>query len=253
MNNFITPDWDAPNNVHAFMTTRIGGVSDGVYGDVKGFNGLNPATHVGDDAANVLQNRTLIRALVPSEPQWLNQTHSVKVWHGDYDFDAPPPEADAVVIDQVGQVGVVMTADCLPVLLASADGAIIAAAHAGWRGLVDGVLEQTLQVMAEKGARVEGVHVWLGAAIGPEQFEVGHDVLDAFSHQTSDDVRPFFKPKADGKCWADLYGLARQRLIAEGVTRISGGNHCTVSEPERFYSYRRDRITGRMATLIWLD
>lgn len=240
--NLIKPDWHAPANVHAFMTTRTGGVSTGAY------DSLNPASHVGDDAANVLQNRALIRAHVPNEPLWLNQTHSINVRTD----TQHPAEADAVVLTQAGQVGVVMTADCLPVIFASGDGKIIGAAHAGWRGLVDGVLEQTLFIMQQHGAVLSEVHAWFGAAIGATKFEVGQDVLDEFIAKTAGDVTPFFQPQ-DDKYLADIYGLAHLRLNALGVTKISGGTHCTVSEPETFYSYRRDKITGRMATLIWMD
>ncbi|MGL4768360.1 MAG: peptidoglycan editing factor PgeF [Formosimonas sp.] len=250
--NPIVPDWAAPSHVHAFMTTRTGGVSVGAYGPA----GLNPASHVGDNPQHVQHNRALMAQHVPSAPLWLEQTHSVKVWlqtANEYDHAAPPPEADAVVLSCAGQVGVVMTADCLPVLFASGDGQIIGAAHAGWRGLVDGVLEQTLSVMAAQGADVTQIHAWLGAAIGPARFEVGGEVLAEFAAKTAADVAPFFVPHANGKYWADIYGLARQRLNACGVTRITGGTHCTVSEAERFYSYRRDKVTGRMATLIWRD
>ena len=240
--NLSKPDWHAPSNVHAFMTTRTGGESTGAY------DSLNPASHVGDDATNVLQNRALIRAHVPNEPLWLNQTHSINVRTD----TQHPAEADAVVLTQAGQVGVVMTADCLPVLFASGDGKVIGAAHAGWRGLVDGVLEQTLLTMQQHGAVLSEVHAWLGAAIGATKFEVGQDVLNEFIAKTAGDVTPFFKPQGD-KYLADIYGLARLRLTALGVTKISGGTYCTVSEPERFYSYRRDKITGRMATLIWMD
>lgn len=259
MKHWLQPNWQAPANVHAYMTTRTGGVSVGTYGDSAGVNGLNPATHVGDDPTHVNANRALIRAQVPSEPLWLNQTHSTIVWQqtaNDYDHTQPPPEADAVVLTQAGQVGIIMTADCLPVLFCSDDGKVVGAAHAGWRGLVDGVIENTLIAMREQGAEVANIHVWLGAAIGPAAFEVGQDVLEEFlakTPQAAGDVRAFFKPKSAGKYWADIYGLARARLLAMGVTRVFGGELCTVSDEARFYSYRRERVTGRMATLIWFD
>lgn len=259
--NLLRPDWQAPANVHAFMTTRSGGVSIGAYGDAHGRIGMNPATHVNDNPAHVQQNRSTLRtqAGLPNEPLWLNQTHSVDVWlqtDNQYDHSAPPPEADAVVLTQKSAVGVIMTADCLPVLFASDDGQIIGAAHAGWRGLVDGVLERTVQVMAEQGADVAGIHVWLGAAIGPDRFEVGQDVLDEFVDKTpaaAGEVHSHFKPHTDDKYLADIYGLARARLHALGITRISGGERCTVDDAERFYSYRRDKVTGRMASMIWMD
>ena len=258
---WIAPTWQVPSHVHACMTTRIAGVSSGAYGQIDGVDGLNLATHVGDERARVMINRGLLRVAghFPHEPLWLNQTHSTIVHlqtHNEYQHDEPPPEADAVVLTQAGQVGVVMTADCLPVLFASADGRVVGAAHAGWRGLVDGVLEETVRVMREQGARQ--VQAWLGAAIGAAQFEVGADVLAEFLLKTpsaAGDVRMHFKPhpEHDNKYLADIYGLARDRLKALGVLDVSGGEHCTVTEADRFYSYRRDRITGRMATLIWMD
>ena len=256
----IQPDWQVPAHVHACMTTRIGGTSVNAYGMLDGHNGLNLATHVGDELSHVSANRTLLKAaaLLPSEPLWLNQTHSTIVHlqtSDEYDHGAPPPEADAVVLNQHGQVGVVMTADCLPVLFCSGDGQVIGAAHAGWRGLVDGVLEKTVQTMQAQGAR--DIQVWLGAAIGTAAFEVGQNVLDEFIGKTpaaAGDVRVHFKPHLEqvGKYWADIYGLARDRLHAVGVRHITGGEYCTVGDATRFYSYRRDGVTGRMASLIWL-
>jgi hypothetical protein len=258
---FLTPNWRVHPRVHACMTTRIAGVSSDVYGQINGAHGLNLATHVGDEHAHVMANRELLRAAVylPGEPLWLNQTHSTIVYvqtNNGYQHNAPPPEADAVVLTQSGQVGVVMTADCLPVLFASGDGRVVGAAHAGWRGLVDGVLEATIRVMREQGAHQ--VQAWLGAAIGAAQFEVGADVLAEFLLKTpaaAGDVRVHFKPHPEhvDKYLADIYGLARDRLRAMGVVDVSGGEHCTVTEKDHFYSYRRDRITGRMATLIWMD
>ena len=261
----ITPNWHVPAHVHACMTTRIAGVSEntsaGAYGQTNGAHGLNLATHVGDGHAHVMANREILKAAVhlPHEPLWLNQTHNTIVHlqtNNEYQHDAPPPEADAVVLTQRGQVGVVMTADCLPVLFASEDGQVVGAAHAGWRGLVDGVLEETVRVMREQGA--QQIQTWLGTAIGAARFEVGADVLTEFLLKTpaaAGDVRVHFKPHPDhsDKYLADIYGLARDRLRAVGINDISGGEHCTVTEADRFYSYRRDKITGRMATLIWMD
>lgn len=257
----IIPDWQVPTNVHAFMTTRHGGVSQGVYGDLNGVAGLNPATHVGDDVADVLHNRSLIAQHLPNEPLWLNQTHSTKVWleskhtAGDYQRLNNPPEADAVVVTEKGAVGVIMTADCLPVLFTAHDGSVVGAAHAGWRGLLNGVLENTIDVMVQHGAVASKMHAWLGAAIGPDQFEVGQEVLDAFvAHDVHsvEQVKACFKPVGNGKYLADIYTLARLRLQARGLTQITGGNHCTVTEAEDFYSYRRDHTTGRMASMIWI-
>ncbi|TDR29028.1 peptidoglycan editing factor PgeF [Hydromonas duriensis] len=257
----ILPNWRVPNHVHAYMTTRVAGYSQGVYGQADGQNGLNLATHVGDELSHILQNRALLKTQLnlPSEPLWLNQTHSTYVHLqtlDEYKHEEPPPEADAVVLTAQGQVGVVMTADCLPVLFASADGKVVGAAHAGWRGLADGVLEKTIQVMREQGAH--DIQAWLGAAIGSTAFEVGRDVLDEFTKRTPAgvaDVGAHFKthPCHLDKYLANIYGLAFDRLQAMGITEITGGKHCTVSEKELFYSYRRDGVTGRMATIIWME
>jgi polyphenol oxidase len=239
---FIYPDWPAPANVQAFCTSREGGVSQGV------FASQNLGTHVGDDVQAVMQNRALLKtsALLPSEPGWLNQVHGTDVlmlddWQGDL------VNADAAVCGTPGKVCVVMTADCLPLLFCDSKGRQVAAAHAGWRGLCNGVIEQTLKLFANPA----DVMVWLGPAIGPAAFEVGAEVRAAFvAHNTG--ANRAFVPTGSGKYLADLYLLARQRLKAVGVSQIYGGQHCTFSEPEQFFSYRRDGQTGRMASLIWL-
>ena len=245
---FIIPEWGAPANVAALSSTRFGGVSPAPYDDGVGGGGLNPAAHVGDDELNVVRNRAILVANLPAEPIWLNQVHGVAVL--DASMAAPGATADAIISTQPGHVCAIQTADCLPVLFADAAGRVIGAAHGGWRGLAGGILENTVARMREAGAAE--LHVWLGPAIGPNQFEVGADVREAFllRHEMAGQA---FLPIADrpGKFLADIYQLARLLLQALDVTRISGGDCCTVSDA-RFYSYRRDRITGRMASMVWI-
>ena len=240
--NWIKPDWPLPPDVHAAMTLRGGGVSTG------GYASLNPASHVNDDPARVSANREIIRERLhlPSEPLWLQQVHGVSVVKADSVTGLP--EADASFTDQPGIVCAVMTADCLPVLFCGDDGAVIAAAHAGWRGLQAGIIERTLSAM-----QCRDVSIWLGPAIGPEHFEVGDEVRAAFVSQDSR-ASVAFKTHGQGKWLADIYALARLQLYAWGIEQIYGGEGCTVSDPQRFYSYRRDgAATGRMASLIWRD
>jgi purine-nucleoside/S-methyl-5'-thioadenosine phosphorylase / adenosine deaminase len=238
---FIAPDWRAPPGVRALITTRIGGVSRGPYA------GLNLGDHVGDDPAAVALNRARLAAHLPHPPLWLRQVHGVGV--ADPRRDRPGCEADASVTRQPGQVLAVLTADCLPVLLADESGAAIAIAHAGWRGLAAGVIERTVAALGTPPRRLVA---YLGPAIGPRAFEVGHDVRDAFLRDDSDAASAFV-PAASGKWFADLCALARQRLARLGTTRVYGGVFCTSSDPARFYSHRRDQITGRMASLLWLE
>ena len=237
--NWITPDWPAPPNVRALITTRSGGVSLGPYAS------MNPADHVGDEPQAVTANRALLRAALPSEPFWLKQIHSEIV----AEAGVGPVEADACVTRVAKQVCVVLTADCLPVLFCAADGSIVGAAHAGWRGLCAGVLERTIAAMGIPGAQILA---YLGPAIGPHAFEVGAEVREAFMAKDLN-AAAAFAPQAKGKYLADLYLLARQRLAAVGVTQVYGGGGCTYRDAERFYSYRRDGATGRMATLVWMD
>lgn len=236
----IKPEWPAPANVAALFSTRLGGVSQAP------FASFNLGQHVGDEPAHVAANRAALRQLLPGEPVWLNQVHGTNV----VDADSHPhtPDADASVARQPATVCVVMTADCLPVLLCDRAGTVVAAAHAGWRGLLNGVLEQTVDAMD---APPEQLMAWLGPAIGPDAFEVGAEVREAFValDPAADDG---FEPIPEGKYLADIYLLARQRLRRMGVTDIHGGEHCTVIERERFFSYRREGRTGRMAALIWL-
>jgi polyphenol oxidase len=239
--HWLEADWPAPTNVHAVTTLRTGGVSQGY------FASLNPATHVGDEPDSVSQNRQIIRTMLdlPSGPVWLNQTHSNRAIEA---VATPSPQlADACYTDQHGVVCAVMTADCLPLLVCSCDGSEIAAIHAGWRGLLDGVIDNTLSALHHK-----DVLIWLGPAIGPECFEVGSEVRELFVGKSAD-YTPAFTPKSAEKWLADIYQLARINLTKLGIEKIYGGNFCTVTDEERFYSYRRDKHTGRMTTLIWRD
>lgn len=239
----IKPGWAVPANVRAVVTTRAGGFSPPPYAS------LNLATHVGDDPSAVAGNRRLLREALrlPAEPLWLDQVHGI-------DVCAPPSagqgcRADAAYTDRPGEVLAVLTADCLPVFLASLDGREIGVAHAGWRGLEAGVLESLLERFA---APPDAIQAWLGPAIGPRAFEVGDEVHAAFLTH-GPEAAAAFVPTRPGHWLADLYRLARQRLVARGVTAVSGGGLCTLSDPARFYSYRRDGVTGRMASLIWRD
>ena len=239
---FLLPDWPAPANVRAVVTTRLGGVSETPYAS------LNLATHVEDDPRRVAVNRARLREALalPSEPRWLNQIHGAGV------VDAAKAEsgvdADAVFATTPGVVCAVMTADCLPVLLCDRAGTRVAAAHAGWRGLLGGVVEATVDALE---APPERLFAWLGPAIGPEAFEVGDEVRDAFLADDSGAVDAF-RPSPAGRWLADIYHLARRRLGRIGLQAVHGGGLCTYRDAERFYSYRRDGRTGRMASLIWL-
>lgn len=249
--DLLFPDWpDAPKNIGAFTTFRYGGVSLAPYDDgVSGQNGFNLASHVGDRPEHVAQNRALLRTLLPAEPAWLTQTHSIIVHDAAKVTGAP--EGDASYATAPNVVCVTMTADCLPVLFCDTQGTIVAAAHAGWRGLADGVLEATVQAMRDQGA--EDILAWMGPAIGPQSFEVGEDVIGAFTSRVPDTCAGFTPIIGQpGKYLGDMYQLARIVLNQVGVTRISGGGWCTVLDKQRFYSFRRDDVTGRMASVIWL-
>lgn len=249
---WITPVWPASfsaGRVHAIMTTRTGGVS------AAPFDGVNLGTRCGDDPVAVARNRSALRSLLPAEPMWLRQVHGAQVVEARSDRvlaeePATEPEADASVTHTPGAVCAVLVADCMPVLLADRAGTVVAAAHAGWRGLSCGVLEATVRAM---GAAPQDIMAWLGPAIGPAQFEVGTDVLDAFTRDDAGAVQAFQPyPGRSGKYLCDLDFLACRRLRALGITAIGGGGYCTVSDP-RFYSYRRDKVTGRMGAFIWID
>ncbi len=239
--DFILPDWPAPANVRALVTTRHGGVSTGPYAS------FNLGDHVGDDPAAVAANRHLLRTRLPAEPVWLQQVHGTRCIAAA--TAAPNSEADAACARSPGVVCAVLTADCLPILLCDTDGTVVAAAHAGWRGLAAGVIEATVTAMAVPGERLLA---WLGPAIGPDNFEVGGEVRDTFIAHDPQAARAF-TAKANGKWLCDIYLLARQRLETLGVCHPASADFCTVRDAERFFSYRRDGITGRMASLIWLD
>jgi YfiH family protein len=247
----LVPDWrDVPSNVRALMTLRRGGVSRTPYDDGAGGGGFNLGTHVGDDPEAVRQNRAALRKLVPAEPAWLSQVHGTDVL--DAATVSGAPTADASIATQPGVVCVIQTADCLPVLFADAAGKVVGAAHAGWRGLAGGVLENTVARMQDAGAR--NIVTALGPAIGPENFEVGQDVVDTFTQRDAT-LRSAFTPiiGRDEKFLADIYALARALLAKVGVNKVYGGGMCTVKDAAHFYSYRRDKVTGRMATLIWME
>jgi YfiH family protein len=236
----IRPHWQAPASVRACVTTRAGGYSSGPWA------GLNLADHVGDDMAAVRANRALLRAALslPAEPRWLRQVHGTEV----LEPGQPPGCADACFSDRPGEVCVVLTADCLPVFFCDQAGTRVALAHAGWRGLLAGVLERTVARLGVPGTEVLA---WLGPAIGPAAFEVGDEVRAAFVAANPSSAA-CFAAHGPGHWLADLYALARQRLAACGVASVGGGDLCTFSDPDRFYSYRRDGVSGRMASLIWL-
>ncbi|TXF11719.1 peptidoglycan editing factor PgeF [Pelomicrobium methylotrophicum] len=248
----IFPEWPAPARVHSLVTTRVGGVSRGPYAS------LNLGEHVGDDPRCVAENRRRLRRWLPAEPHWLRQVHGTTVALLDRaaaPSAAPgmkagdePQVADAAVTRTAGVVCAVQVADCLPVLLCDRDGTVVGVAHAGWRGLAAGVIERTVAAMGTDPARLMA---WLGPAIGPDSFEVGDDVREAFLRHEARAAFAFL-PRDNGKWLANLYLLARQRLEACGVRAVYAEQACTFSEPQRFYSYRRDRITGRMAALVWL-
>lgn len=242
----IRPDWPAPPSVVALSTVRTGGVSAAPYGS------FNLGDHVEDDPLAVIANRErLARHLGVERVQWLQQVHGVEAVQAI--GATTTPEADAVWTREPELACAVLTADCLPVLFCSQQADVVGAAHAGWRGLVGGVLESTVAAM---GVRSDHLLAWLGPAIGPTAFEVGSEVrsafLDAAPSRHREATSACFAPVKAGTFMADLPALARLRLSTLGITRVYGGEHCTVSEPERFFSYRRDGRTGRMASVIAL-
>jgi YfiH family protein len=242
--SLIVPDWPVPPNVSAVLTTRQGGVSRSPYAS------FNLAAHVGDDPAAVAANRSLLRQALAAggDPVWLDQVHGARV------VDAAAcassgalAQADASFSREIGVCCVVMSADCLPVLFCDDAGSVVAAAHAGWRGLLAGVLEETVAAMSVPPATLLA---YLGPAIGPQAFEVGDELRAAFVAADAA-MAAAFTPLPAGKWLADLYLLARLRLAGQGVTRVFGGAWCTVGEAQRFFSFRRDGQTGRMASMIW--
>ena len=238
----IRPRWPVPANVHALITTRAGGMSCGPYAS------LDLGAHVGDEPEAVARNRALLRELLPAEPEWMEQVHGCNVIEADVVSANSVPRADGAVTRAPRVVCAVLTADCLPVLLADRDGTVVGIAHAGWRGLAAGVIEATI---ARMGVAASALVAYLGPAIGPRAYEVGEDVREVFIARSAA-VGDAFEPIGRGKYLADLYRLARQRLTEAGVTAVGGGDFCTYTDP-RFYSYRRDRTTGRMASLVWME
>ncbi len=246
LEHWLVPQWPAPNTVFAYVTTRIGGVSKAPY------DSFNLGLHVDDDADAVQHNRAQLSQCLPidASPQWLTQVHGNCVI--DALDDGVVREGDAAYIDKPGLAAAVMTADCLPVFFASKSGARVAVAHAGWRGLLDGVLENTLKRFPDA---PQEICVWLGPAIGQCHFEVGGEVRDAFlqASTSKQGVAQAFRPSdTEGKFFADLYQLATLRLKAYGVCSIHGGGYCTYCDEERFYSFRRESRTGRFASVIGL-
>ncbi|WP_207061730.1 peptidoglycan editing factor PgeF [Motiliproteus sp. SC1-56] len=243
--DLIIPQWPAPSRVRARVTTRAGGVSE------SPFDTLNLGGHVGDAPSAVAENRRYLQSLLGDSVccHWMEQVHGTGVFRCDGQDPARVAEADAAVATEPYRACLVMTADCLPVLFAARDGSAVGAAHAGWRGLANGVLEAALASLPVKASEVL---CWLGPAIGPAHFEVGEEVREAFTTIDPAATHCFLPGQAPGKWLADLYALARLRLGRAGVTGVYGGDFCTYAERRRFYSYRRDGRTGRMASLIWL-
>jgi len=238
----IRPDWPAPANVRAVTTTRAGGFSIGPY------ESFNLGDHVGDDPQAVERNRARLgeELNLPAEPFWLKQVHGVEVAYAPR--AAPGVTADGSWTDQSATVLAVLTADCLPVFLCDRAGTRVAVLHAGWRGLAAGVIERGVAALGVRGAELLA---WLGPAIGPQSYEIGDEVRAAFI-KDAPEAAESFRAHGAGKWLADLYALARQRLAALGVAAVYGGGDCTLQDRTRFYSHRRDGVTGRMASLIWL-
>ena len=249
----LVPNWPAPASIHAVVTTRTGGVSEAPY------HSLNLGKHVGDAPDKVSENRARVRHLLPNEPIWLEQVHGTRVWDSGEDY-----QADAAISAEPEQVITVLTADCMPVFFCNRAGTLVGVAHAGWRGLCAGVLENTVQALCKKSlalgqtlARAD-ILVWLGPAIGPSCFEVGNEVREQFIDAARLTGAGFpletFQaiPGKPQKYWANLYQLARSRLKNAGIQAIYGGDLCTFTQSEQFFSHRRDGVSGRFAALIWL-
>jgi len=239
--DWIVPDWPVPARVRAMITTRNGGASEGPYAS------MNLGLRVDDDPVTVRANRRLLKNFLPAEPKWLNQVHGTTVVDAETVID--PVQADASMTKTPGCVSVVMVADCLPILFADRTGSVVAAAHAGWRGLAAGVIENTMRALDTP---PQNLLAYLGPAIGPSAFEVGDEVRAAFV--AVDQAAGYaFRPHKPGKWLADLFVLARQRLAGAGLLNVYGGGLCTYSDPARFFSHRRDKVSGRMAALIWIE
>jgi YfiH family protein len=240
---WIVPDWPAPEAVRAFVTTRAGGVSEGEHAS------MNLGLSSGDAPEKVASNRAVVRACLPSEPRWLAQVHGTTTVLLDDLAQEERPRADAAVASRPATVCTVLTADCLPLLLCDENGRRVAVAHAGWRGMAAGVIENAVRAMS---VPPEGVMAWMGPAIGPEAFEVGPEVREAFVVADARSDRAF-RAHREGKFLADLYALASRRLALAGVSRVHGGGFCTFRESDRFFSYRREKRSGRMGAFIWIE
>jgi YfiH family protein len=241
-NGWLSADWPAPAAVRAFCTTRSGGVSTGPWAS------LNLGEHCGDEPESVRRNRSRLRRGLPAAPLWLRQVHGGRVVRH-LGREARPPEADAAVTFETGRVCAVLTADCLPVFLCDRAGSRVAVAHAGWRGLAAGVLQATVSALGGAPARLMA---WLGPAIGSDAYEVGDDVVTALNSGPGPDLSAAIRPRGD-RWLLDMYHAARLQLAHAGVRATHGGGLCTFSDPQRFFSFRRDGVTGRMASLIWLE
>lgn len=241
--DWIVPDWPAPPHVSAVITTRNGGVSSGPYAS------FNLGHSTGDEVEAVDANRARLRESLPEDPRWLKQVHGARVLRAQDISDRP--EADASIAHAVGNVCAILVADCLPVLFTDRNGTFVAAAHAGWRGLAEGVIDNTIRAITGDGASVRDVLAFIGPGIGPAAFEVGDDVYEAFTRRERA-AKSAFRRRESGKWLADLPSLARLALARCGVDQVYGGDLCTYSDPRRFYSYRRDGVTGRMGAFIWL-
>jgi YfiH family protein len=243
----LKPDWPAPDRVRAISTTRAGGVSG------RPWNSLNLGVHVEDDPDHVRQNRRRLAestGLKSEQIGWLNQVHGIDVVELNPDNVGQIAKADASYTRHPGIACAILTADCLPVILADSEGTVVGAAHCGWRSLCGGVIENLVSKMA---VAPEALQAWLGPAIGPDSFEVGPEVRDAFLDHGPKAVHAFRAEGArSGHFMADIYALATLRLNHLGVSNVTGGGLCTVKDSDRFFSYRRDGRTGRMATLVWL-
>jgi YfiH family protein len=241
LDHLIIPGWPAPANVKTLQTTRMGGNSSAPY------DSFNLGDHVGDASMTVARNRMMLNTLLPSEPVWLKQVHGTVVANAD--GASCLPQADACIARHRDAVCMVMTADCLPVLLCDKQGSVVGAAHAGWKGLAAGVIEATVQ---EMNVAPQNMMSWLGPAISQPAFEVGAEVRALFV-DADPQAAAAFVPGQNGKWFADIYALARLRLNSLGITQIYGGDFCTYKDKKRFFSYRRDGVTGRMGTFIWLE
>tara|TARA_Y100001936_G_C16079765_1_gene676791 strand:- start:936 stop:1670 length:735 start_codon:yes stop_codon:yes gene_type:complete len=242
MNNWIIPNWPAPPNIQALFTTRLGGISKGKY------ESFNLGNHVGDTSYAVNFNREKLFGSIPNKPKWLNQIHgSTPIW---VDKNTNSPKGDAALSKTANIVCGILTADCLPVFLCDETGTVVGIAHAGWRGLISEIIEKTVAEMRKES---NDIIAYLGPAIGPNYFEIGEEIRSSFIKKDKKSISAFTPSPRENKKWlANIFLLARHRLIRAGVTKIYSHEECTYSNPNKFFSYRRDGITGRMAGLIWL-